>query len=286
VSGAWNLHALTLSAPLDFFVLFSSAASMLGSPGQANYSAANAFLDQLSHYRRSQGLPSLSINWGPWSEVGLAARPDRGGRLAIRGINSIAPAQGIEALELLLCQREAQVGVMPFNIDQWSKYYPAARTSPLFSELGRRQERDDTAVSVASARIATVRESLLEADDCSRQATLDAFLKEKLARVLGFSASKLSGLDVNLPVNRLGIDSLMAVELKTLIEAELGVVVPIVSFLKGSSLAQLAAEILDKLAETTYESQTRMPSEANSAEFANNMARAVPANDQWEELSI
>src|SRR5262249_31193591 len=94
--GAWLLHTLTAGCPLDLFVLFSSAAVLFGSPAQGNYVAANVFLDALAQHRRLQGLPALSVNWGPWSGVGGANRADRGGRLVLRGILSIPPEKGIE----------------------------------------------------------------------------------------------------------------------------------------------------------------------------------------------
>src|SRR5262249_11363419 len=98
VYGAWNLHQQTRELPLDFFVVFSSVASVLGSAGQSNYAAANAFLDALGHHRRAEGLPGLSIIWGPWAEAGMAARLS----LAGQGVEKIDPADGLRVLVELL----------------------------------------------------------------------------------------------------------------------------------------------------------------------------------------
>ena len=99
-TGAWNLHTLTQNNELDFFILFSSAAALFGSPGQANHAAANAFLDGLAHYRNQVGLPALSINWGAWSTVGSALKYQQQGILEhFPGIETIDPKSGIAQLE-------------------------------------------------------------------------------------------------------------------------------------------------------------------------------------------
>src|SRR5262249_47952251 len=98
VYGAWHLHELTRELPLGFFVLFSSMAAVLGSAGQTNSAAANACLDALAHHRRAQGLPGLSINWGPWAEGGMAARLS----LAGQGVDKIEVADGLRVLGDLL----------------------------------------------------------------------------------------------------------------------------------------------------------------------------------------
>ena len=133
--GAWHLHTLTQHIPLDFFVLFSAGAALLGSPGQANYAAANAFLDGLAHYRRALGLPALSINWGAWSGVGMAARLER--RLQDNGLGVIAPEQGVRIFEYLLRQSVAQIAVLPIDWHKLARQFAATGIPPLLSDLVR-----------------------------------------------------------------------------------------------------------------------------------------------------
>jgi len=231
VLGAWLLHRLLGGAPLDFFVLFSSAASLLGSAGQANYAAANGFLDALAHHRRASGQPALAINWGPWAEVGMAAEDARRGqRLAVRGIGSIPPEQGLEVLEWLLRGNASQVGVLPIQWAQLFQVLPQTRTSPLLSSLAREVQEsevvDDDEVAV---RRRALRESLRAVAPAELSARLESLIAEQVAGVVGLTASRL---DIHAPLNTLGIDSLLAVELKNRVENELGVVIPAVKLLE------------------------------------------------------
>jgi aryl carrier-like protein len=254
VDGAWNLHVLTAEAPLDFFVLFSSAASLFGSPGQGNYSAANAFLDALAHYRRAQGQPALSINWGPWAAVGLAARPDRGGRLAAQGLGSISPQEGVAVLARLLRHDSAQVGVLPLNLRQLLR--PGSAQSPLLSHLI--QEAGPVSRSTERPRAVTqsaglpeegrlTRAAILTTVPDERLALIETYLRELGARILGIPAARL---DVHLSLIDMGLDSLMAVEVKRHVEADLEVVVPVVQFLQGPTIKQLAMSLLEQLSDS------------------------------------
>ncbi len=241
--GGWLLHRLLKDAPLDFFVLFSSAGSLLGQPGQGNYAAANAFLDALAHYRRALGKPALSINWGAWSGLGFAETP--GGkrvaaRLALAGIKSIAPRQALEVMERLLRQRSIQVVVVPVDWERYRQFYPAGTESPLLSELSR-EEADN---SPHATHPGEKRNSILAAEPAERLQLIQSHLTELVARVLGQSASKL---DVQQPLSNLGLDSLMAVELKNRIAIELDVNVPMVTFLSGPSVEQAASQLLHLL---------------------------------------
>jgi acyl carrier protein len=244
VTGGWLLHRLLQEDPLDFFVLFSSAGSVLGQAGQGNYAAANAFLDSLAHHRQAQGQPALSIDWGAWTGEGFA---DSGGgkrlaaRLALLGIGGIAPKQALEMLGRLLGQRATQVVVVPVNWKQYREFYPAGSASPLLSELAR-EEAD---VPRPAGRTSERKDVFLAAEPAERWQLLHSYLRDQVARVLGLSPSKL---DVQQPLSRLGLDSLMAVELKNRIAVDLEVNVPVVKFLQGFSVDQAVTEVLDQLA--------------------------------------
>jgi NAD(P)-dependent dehydrogenase (short-subunit alcohol dehydrogenase family) len=215
VSGAWNLHRLVEREELDFFVLFSSVSSLLGSPGQANHAAANAFLDALAHHRRALGLPAMSINWGVWSDVGSAAKRNVGARVGLQGMGSFSAAEGIRLLERLLAAGPAQVAVMPVN---WPRFRQAMRiASPYFAEL-------DTANQAAPRPLdegrTDLRKQLQGAPPNQRRKMLLAHVRVQALKVLGLGSAE--EIDVRQPLNELGLDSLMAVELRNLLGAGLG----------------------------------------------------------------
>jgi myxalamid-type polyketide synthase MxaE and MxaD len=254
--GGWLLHCLLKDDPLDFFVLFSSAGSLLGQPGQGNYAAANAFLDALAHHRRALGKPALSINWGAWSGLGFAETV--GGkrlaaRLALAGIRSIAPAQALEVMDRLLRQGSTQVAAVPVDWSLYRQFYPAGTESPLLSELAR----EEAGNSRRAGHPGEKRNSILGAEPAERLQLILSYLTELVARVLGQSASRL---DLQQPLSNLGLDSLMAVELKNRIAMDLGVNVPIVTFLSGPSVEQAASQLLHLLTSETSASSVPLAS--------------------------
>jgi myxalamid-type polyketide synthase MxaE and MxaD len=251
VIGGWLLHRMLEDAPLDFFILFSSAASLLGQTGQGNYAAANAFLDALAHHRRAQGWPGLSIDWGAWAGLGFAATAG-GRRLARRlemlGIGNIPVQQGMEVLGWLLREGATQVLVLPVDWLQYRQFYPAGSEPTLLSHLIREEADASPKIGESGGKESLTRDALLAAKPEERQQLLETYLRERVARVLGIALSKL---DVQQPLNNLGLDSMMAMALKNRIEVELGVTVPVVKFLEGPSVAQLTPKILESLTTTT-----------------------------------
>ncbi|WP_392535313.1 SDR family NAD(P)-dependent oxidoreductase [Nostoc sp. C117] len=251
VEGAWNLHLLTQDIPLDFFVCFSSVASLLGSAGQGNYAAANAFLDALAHHRNLQGLPSLSINWGPWSNIGMAANLDsqKQRRLATQGMGAIAPEQGLEILEHLFGETHPQVGVLPINWSQFVQQFSTNNPPILLSELVKRRSYDEQEILKSVDILHLLKQANVE----ERKVLLINYIGEYVVKVVGLSSSH--SLDFEQPLSELGIDSLMAVELKNRIEKNLGLQVPIAELLSGTSVIALAETLILQLDSSVQEKE-------------------------------
>ncbi len=242
VNGGWYLHKLTQDIPLDFFVCFSSIASIIGSPGQGNYAAANAFMDALIHYRQSLLLPGLTINWGPWGKIGMASRlgDNYQTQMASSGISFIAPEQGIKALNCLISKCEPQIGV--FNIDwhQFKQQLPQNINMPLLEEL----------ISVKFIPTEERNSFLSELEKLSateREKKLNNYLQDCVAKVLGM---KTNQIDVEQPLMSMGIDSLMAIEIRNQVQTDLEVDIPITKFMEDVNLTTLVIELNEQLTQT------------------------------------
>jgi thioester reductase-like protein len=213
VQGTWNLHQLTKDLPLDFFVCFSSMAAILGAPGQANYSAANSFMDALVHYRRGLGLPGLSINWGGWGAVGMTARLDTVNRkrLESSGVTLIETERGMQALESLLSESLSQVAVLPVNWSKFLKALPRDQKTIFIENL--------ISTESSSSKKSAFREQLEGAVIAERQELLTNHVRSLIAKTLGWPDPQK--IAMHEPFIDLGLDSLMTVELKNRLESSL-----------------------------------------------------------------
>ncbi|MGH6657026.1 MAG: type I polyketide synthase, partial [Actinocrinis sp.] len=212
-AGAWNLHRLTADVPLDLFLLVSSAAGVAGSAGQGNYAAANAFLDQLAHHRRALGLAATSVSYGVWAGEGLAAGHADPARMAARGLRSLTPDQGCALTGLALGRRAAHLVAWNLNPARlrdtfrregdtpalWRSLLPAPRAQSSAGELAERLAR------------------LPEAQRAER---VLALVREEISRALGLRSP--DAIRPDQPLRDLGMDSVMAVELRNRIGARIG----------------------------------------------------------------
>ena len=231
--GALLLDELTRDTPLDLFVLYASGAGLLGSPGQASYAAANAVLDAVAQRRRARGLPGLSVDWGLFAAVGLAAGAGRGERLTARGGRSLDVAEAHALLPGLLAAGAAQVGVVPLDVAAWTSLVPAvrglARLAPLVGAAPVGEADDDLAAALA------------EASPERRAARVHDALRRRVARVLRLAPDRL---DDAAPLIALGLDSLMGLELKHRLKRDAGVDVAMTSLLRDTSVARLVQLVL------------------------------------------
>jgi acyl transferase domain-containing protein/surfactin synthase thioesterase subunit/acyl carrier protein len=242
VKGSWLLHNATLKDELDYFVLFSSILSLIGSPGQSNYTAANAFLDALTEHRRAAGLPAVTLNWGPWADTGLATVSGRRGEAIwkSRGTRYIPPDRGIEVLEHIL---RRNVGHAAVTITDWREFLQQFSTPiPFYEELAKGAGSSPTRRKTGRDPRAT-RALIDSAQGGKRRKLIIESVGQEVADLLGLGAS----VDLDRPLSELGLDSLMSVSLVNRLEPALGVLIPMAKLLKGPSVEELVDSIFPGL---------------------------------------
>ncbi|TDC24916.1 SDR family NAD(P)-dependent oxidoreductase [Streptomyces sp. 8K308] len=234
VIGAWRLHAATEGLGIDWFVAYSSLASLIGNPGQVSYAAANAWLDGFAAWRTARGLPTLAVNWGPWGETGVATG------FAGRGYETISTEVGLRSLAALLSHGRVRTGVIPGAPLSWIP--TAGRRAPFFSRLlptadgeapGERWEGGDVRSRLESASPGLERRTVLV--DC---------LAGHIRSVLRLGSASI---DPETPLRSLGFDSLLAMEVRVRLESDLGVRLPGNFVWQHPTLAALAAGTARKM---------------------------------------
>ncbi|MGH3563085.1 MAG: SDR family NAD(P)-dependent oxidoreductase, partial [Mycobacterium sp.] len=223
VYGAWNLHQATTGQPLDWFCAFSSAAALVGSPGQGAYAAANSWLDAFAHWRRAQGLPSIAIAWGAWSEVGRATALAEGAGVAIK------PAEGFRAFETLLCHDRPYSGYAPIMGTPWlAAFAQRSRFAEAFQSMG--QGKPDTGEFLAKLKA-------LPRDEWP--GAIRRLVSGQISLLLRRT------IDPDRPLSDYGMDSLGNLELRTRVETETGVRI---SPTQITTVRRLAEHLCDQLA--------------------------------------
>lgn len=234
VDGCWNLHCASLGQPLDYFVLFSSVSAIIGNPGQANYAAANAFLDGFAHYRRARGLPALSVNWGRITGAGYAERNlEVAANLDKRGFLGVSTARATRMLDTLLAQDVTNVGVVPID---WSRQ---VNLPPKFTRV-----MTQAGAHGGDEQQGQVRARILQAPPAEQPELVKQYVAQLISRILGIPEDRL---DDERPLTELGLDSLMGVELINKLENEVDVRIPNSELMKNPAALQLTEIVMREL---------------------------------------
>ena len=255
IDGSWNLHQLTDHLDLDFFVLFSSAASLLGNQGQANYAAANMFMNSLATYRKMIGKKATSIHWGPWAEVGMAQSDQQITRhLSSLGFTALTPESGLAALSLCLNGRNENIAVIDCA---WQKYIQSAESSGKYLSSLISSSPDQGVQRKHSANDQNFVKELQHADHKQKVDLIKKVVIEIVQNILGLKSTENIPLEV--PMTDQGFDSLMAVQLTNAIGRRLDQRLP-VSLIFNAPTVNAMSEALASMIEETQVQSNNKPS--------------------------
>ena len=284
VSGAWHLHQHSQGRALDFFVMFSSASALIGTPGQGNYASANAFLDSLAHARRASGLPGTSINWGPWGELGMAAgltgnAQQRWDRL---GIGLIGRRQGLAALEQVLAADATQVGVLPIDWHRLARSVPGGLVPRFFADLAARGHASGAAAASPTPARPALIDQLQRVPEKGRRAAIQAHVRDVVREVLGVDRS--FSLELTHGLRELGMDSLMAVELRNHLQASVGKPLPSTLAFDRPTISALAGYLEQLLVEAVVSAQPSATESTSSTPTAMHADLDALSDEDAEQL--
>lgn len=218
IGGTWNLHVLTRDRPLDFFVCFSSLSAVLGSPGQGNYAAANCWMDALMQHRHAMGLPGLSVAWGPWASVGMAARLGKGiqAQIEAKGILPIPVSRALSILDYALGLDQPHVIAAAIDGPKFSKQFRAGSVPTMLQSLVEASAASGLGAAEGQA-LDGILDKLENAPVTEYHQIVLTQVRRTLAATLRLSSAESVG--VNQPLGELGLDSLMAVEVRNLLSS-------------------------------------------------------------------
>ncbi|WP_020672196.1 type I polyketide synthase [Amycolatopsis nigrescens] len=234
--GAWRLHEATAGHELDWWLVYSSAAALFGSPGQAAYATANAWVDELVTWRRANGLPGTTIQWGAWGEAGAAAGS------ANPVLDPLGSAEALEALEVVLGQDRVATGVARLDSRTVLALFPQLAARPFFELLTPAGEPAAVPETVADQDWAGMA-ALRAGDPAEARAGLAERLAAIVAGLMGFSPDQV---DRHRPLTELGLDSLLAMRARSAVERDFGLPLPVPLLLRGASLADVAGHLADQ----------------------------------------
>lgn len=242
IDGTWLLHELAGASDLDFFVCYSSIASVWGPKGTGHYAAANQFLDAFAHYARSNGVRAWSVNWGPWAGGGMADAATLA-ELARSGVLELHPRQALDLLGGILAMDAVQTVVTRMDWPLFKSAFEQRGCRTLFSDANVAATRE---VRPEAPTQGSYRERVLAAGGEQRNSILLGYLVETATRILGFEGG--AELDGDAVLMDLGFDSLMAVQLRNALRKDLQVDVPVGQLFESAGLERLAQEVLGRLA--------------------------------------